>query len=110
MGYRLRYAADAAVAHPARRTWAELLKKWRRTNREAYELYNSKRGGVLIYLARSALMPISAVPHMATVLLNKNVPSFRQKWAAIGVLFKLRFWRFADSLKLVMSSGGVRPV
>jgi glycosyltransferase involved in cell wall biosynthesis len=106
MGYRLGYAPLAAVSHPARKTWADLLKKWRRTNKEAYELYASRRGGLLIYLARSSLMPLSAVLHTPAVLMNRSVPNSRQKWAAVGVLFKLRLWRFADSLKLVISSGG----
>src|SRR4051812_2739861 len=38
-GFRLGYAPDAVVGHPARRTWTELRNKWRRVNAETWGLY-----------------------------------------------------------------------
>ena len=38
-GYRIGYAPAAVVGHPARRTWDELLAKWRRLNVESFNLF-----------------------------------------------------------------------
>jgi GT2 family glycosyltransferase len=104
IGYRLGYARDAAVSHPARKSWPDLLKKWRRTNKEAYFLSRSSRWGLMIYLARALLMPFSAIVQTPKVLLNKNIPHFSQKWAALGILFKLRLWRLTNAFRLAIAS------
>lgn len=104
LGYRLGYAYEAAVSHPARRTWPDLLKKWRRTNKEAYLLSRTMRWGLLIYLLRALLMPVSAVIQTPKVLFSKNLPRFSQKWAALGILFKLRLWRLTNAVRLAIAS------
>jgi GT2 family glycosyltransferase len=100
-GYRLGYAAEAVVGHPARKTWVDLRKKWIRINRESYLLYSSKPGGRLTYVVGSCLMPLSALAHTPKILLSTRLPLVSQKMSAIGVLFRLRLWRFKDSLQLL---------
>ena len=104
-GYRLGYAANAVVGHPARKNWDDLIKKWRRTNKEAYLLYASKRGGLAIYILRSLLLPISAIVHAPRVLMDKNLKGMRNKFSAILVLFKIRCWRFSNSVELLLQRG-----
>jgi GT2 family glycosyltransferase len=104
-GYRLGYAAEAVVGHPARKTWADLRKKWTRTNKEAYLLYSSRPGGLLIYLLRACLMPPSALVHTPKILFTSRLTRIDQRLSAISVLFRLRFWRFTDSLKLLRGKG-----
>ncbi|HEX4184035.1 MAG TPA: glycosyltransferase, partial [Caulobacteraceae bacterium] len=48
--FKIGYEPAAVVGHPARRTWAELEKKWRRTNREAYLLHSSSPQGFVKYV------------------------------------------------------------
>jgi GT2 family glycosyltransferase len=103
-GFRLGYAPEALVGHPARRTWPELRKKWARTNKEAYLLYGSRAGGLALYLARACLMPFSAIIHTPKVLASAKLRRWDQKISALSVLYRLRFWRLADSWRLVMDS------
>jgi GT2 family glycosyltransferase len=52
--YRWRYAANVVVTHPARRTWAELWRKWRRRSEEDFELALEHPRGRVIWLLRSS--------------------------------------------------------
>ena len=60
-GYRIAYAADAIVAHPARRTWPELTRKWDRLVRESAALMSASRAvaGPLMPAVGSAQAPRS---------------------------------------------------
>jgi GT2 family glycosyltransferase len=104
LGFRLGYAPTAIVGHPARETWPDLRKKWLRMNRETYQLYRQRSFGSLRWLLRTVLLPVSAVAHVPRVLTHPELTSARQRLLAISVLFRLRFWRVADSLQLLWLS------
>jgi glycosyltransferase involved in cell wall biosynthesis len=103
-GFRLAYARDAVVSHPARRTWPELIAKWRRINSETYGLSAGQPGRATRWLARNALMPLSAVAHTPRALGTDKLATFGQKWAALRVLYRLRFWRMIDAVRVVTTT------
>ena len=103
LGLRLGYAPRAVVGHPARRTWPELEAKWRKTNSETFGLIREKRGGRFWWLVKSAALPFSAVAHSPKVLMSKNLNSFSQRLAALATLYRVRFWRLGDALRLLVS-------
>jgi len=103
-GYSLGYAPLAIVGHPARRTWAELLAKWRRINVETYGLSAGQRWRRLRWAVRTLLLPASAVVHSAKVLASPELASVGERLGAIAVLFRIRFWRFGDSFRLLFSA------
>jgi GT2 family glycosyltransferase len=92
-GYRLGYAAQAIVQHPARRTWEELLHKWRRLNRESFGLVPDTARGRLWWLLRSLLFPASAVAHTPLMMTTPLLRGWRQRRDAVVTLFRLRLWR-----------------
>ncbi len=100
-GARLGYAPDAVVGHPARVTWDQLTTKWRRLNLETYGLMAGSQFKRTRWLARNALMPISAIAHMPKVLASRQLNTLQQRLLAIGVLFRLRVWRLWDALSLL---------
>lgn len=100
-GFSLGYAPEAVVGHPARRSWPDLVKKTRRTNAELFGLAISRRGGRLWWLLRSLGLPLSAVAHTPRALAGQGLDTLGQRFAAVGVLYRLRFWRLADSLRLL---------
>lgn len=106
-GYRIGYAPRAVVGHPARATWPDLVGKWRRLNRETYALFRQTRGGRLRWISRSCLLPISALAHTPRVVVSRKLTTPGQKLGALGVLYRLRFWRFADALRLSLFKGPV---
>jgi hypothetical protein len=101
-GNRLIYAEGAAVGHPARRDWPELIGKWRRINRETFALDAGKPGAKARWLVRSLMLPLSAVAHTPRTLSSPEIQGGSQRWAALGVLHRHRWWRLADALKILM--------
>lgn len=95
-GYRLGYAPDAVVGHPARRNWADLRSKWRRVNSESFHLMLGRRYGRAKWLGRSLLMPVSAVIHTPRVLRSPKLPTVSARLGALGILYASRWWRLAD--------------
>lgn len=100
-GYRLGYSPGAVIAHPARRTWAELRDKWRRIHRESFALARGRPRGRSRWLAKTLLLPISAVAHAPKALFSKRLKSRRERSGALAILFRLRLWRFVDGLHLM---------
>ena len=100
-GYRIGYAPKAVVGHPARRTWDELLAKWQRLNVESFNLFAHRPGGRLRWLAKSCALPFSALAHTPRVLKSRKLTSLGQRFAALAVLYRLRFWRCRESVRLL---------
>jgi len=105
-GLRLGYVPRAIVGHPARRNWEELWGKWRRVNAETYGLYRERPSGDLKWLARSLALPLSAVLHTPRVFTSDQLNTGGQRLSAVGMLFRLRFWRLLDALRLLRQRGG----
>lgn len=101
MGHRLGYAPRAEVAHPARRTWEELIRKWRRVNAELFLLAAGARGSRVRWLVRALAMPLSAVAHTPRVLSSPQLHGLGQRIGALKVLYAIRFWRMFDGLALL---------
>jgi GT2 family glycosyltransferase len=99
-GFRLGYAPLAIVGHPARRTWAELTSKWRRVNSETHALISEKKAGRARWILRNLAMPASAVVHSPKVMMSRELNTLGQRLAAVGVLFRLRFWRCLDAFRV----------
>jgi glycosyltransferase involved in cell wall biosynthesis len=100
LGCRLGYAELAVVGHPARRSWAELERRWARMLREDYALIQEQRYGRARFVIKALAMPASVLPHVAKVLLSRQLPNVRSKFGAIAVLTRLRLWRAGRMLRL----------
>lgn len=105
LGFKLGYAPQAVVGHPARRNWEELVKKWRRLNRETYALYSGTGAGRMRWLVRSLALPLSAVAHTPRVLLSRSLRGPGERLGALAVLYRLRVWRCWDSLRVAVGGG-----
>jgi glycosyltransferase involved in cell wall biosynthesis len=101
-GFRLGYVEAAALGHPARRTWDELTRKWRRLNAETFGLRRPGAAGRLAWIVRTLALPASAVAHTPKVLLAREMaPADRLK--ALLMLYRLRIWRMVDGIRLAVS-------
>lgn len=104
-GYRIGYAPDALVGHPARRTWADLKKKWSRLDREAFELALEAPAGRLRWLLKALVMPLSALAHAPKALTSSTLSRLPDRVKATLMLFRLRCWRSCDCLALLVAEG-----
>ena len=103
-GYRWRYAEDVVVTHPARRTWTELTEKWRKSSREAFAACLERPHGRLIWFGRSFLVLASPFAQWAFVLRSTKLQGARERLTAIAILFRIRFWRFLECQRLLLTS------
>ncbi len=101
-GYRIGYAADALVGHPARRTWHEIVRKWGRLNAEAFGLQRTQKLGRVKWFVKALAMPASAIAHSAHPLTTPKLRLARDRLNALAMLYGLRFWRSADALRLLI--------
>lgn len=99
-GFTLGYDARAVVGHPARRTWAELERKWLRIQSETYALKPPTVGNRLRWLARAWLMPASIIAHIPRIVRSSELNSAQQRLAAMAGLTRLRLWRLIDAHRL----------
>jgi glycosyltransferase involved in cell wall biosynthesis len=102
-GYRLGYAAAAEVGHPARRTWPDLKSKARKVNTEGFGLFLTRPAGRWLWLCRSLGLPLSAVVHTPKVLRSSALMGGDQRLRAIGMLFRVRTWRFFHAIELAFT-------
>lgn len=92
-GYKLAYAGDVAVGHPARRNWRELAAKWRRLVNETYAYHRLNGGGAGTWLLNVAAVLLSPALHAPKVLASPKLTSWRDRLGALAILFRLRFYR-----------------
>jgi hypothetical protein len=93
-GYKFHYAQDAGVSHPARRDWRELIQKSRKLSREAFEAAIEKPNGRLWWFLRSFAVLASPFAHWVRVVRSSKLNSHAERMRAVGILFRIRFWRF----------------
>jgi GT2 family glycosyltransferase len=106
LGYSLNHLAGAVVGHPARRGWDDLARTWTRRTRESYLLIREQRGGKLGWILQSFLVLISPLPHVGKVLRCPLLKTWRDRWGAIQVLFRVRFFRFTQSVRIMRGIEG----
>lgn len=101
-GARLGYVAEAAIGHPARITWEQLSGKWTRINAETFGLMAGQKHQRARWLLRNLAVPLSAFAHTPKVLKSGELNTGSQRLAALGMLYRLRFWRLFDAVALLM--------
>jgi GT2 family glycosyltransferase len=103
LGFRIAFAPDAVVGHPARRDWLELRTKWRRIMAESFALTLERGGGQLGWLLRTwALIPSIPV-HMARIITTSALSHPAHRMSAIATLVRLRLWRFVEGHRLLLA-------
>lgn len=104
MGFRLGFAPDAVIRHPARRTWSEMLRKFDRTTYHASN-YMRELGWFhlrwLLYTLGMALPPLYKV---WLVLNSGEISGAAQRLRAIRALFRIRYYRVASMAECLFAS------
>jgi glycosyltransferase involved in cell wall biosynthesis len=94
-GYRIRFAPKSIVGHPARRTMAELKRKWRRLTIESSEGARREGRGPVLVLLRQSVALLAVVPHAFLLLGSKRLSGTRNRLMAIAALAQIRAYRFS---------------
>lgn len=103
LGYRIGYAREAVVSHPARRDWTALKGKWGRLSAEAFALEVQRGRGGMRWFLRSLALPPSILLHAPRVLRAPGLTA-TERVRALGTLARLRMWRFVDAQRQLMGN------
>jgi GT2 family glycosyltransferase len=101
-GFRIAFVPEAAVGHPARRTWSELTRKGARVNAERYALALRERGGRIKWGLVCLALPFSSLVHTPKVLFSSKLKGIGQRLEVLAMLYGLRCWRALDSVRLLV--------
>lgn len=93
MGYKINYAQDMIVYHPARRSFADLKGKWDRHISHEYQAVSAKRLGTLRWLARSVAIAGSPLFELGTILRTPRLSGARERSMAWLCLIRIRLYR-----------------
>ena len=102
-GFRLGYQPKAVVRHLARADWRNLLIRWRRVIIEHYALTREKPGSAIRWLAWTAAMPASIVPHLFRIFTTARLPNLQTRAAAARILVAHRIWRFGFMMRVFLT-------
>jgi len=99
-GFRIAFARDAVVGHPAREDWEALRKKMVRINAELYYMVIDRGGSKYKWLLRCWAMVFS-IPIFALTIFTSPLLVSAERWATFTTLIRCRFLRLFESHKLV---------
>jgi GT2 family glycosyltransferase len=101
-GYRIGFAPNSIVGHPARRTMPELKRKWRRLTLEWCEAARRDGRGPIFILLHAWAVLLSIGPHALAVMASKRLSSARNRIMAVGALGRIRAYRFVVAHRAVL--------
>lgn len=106
LGYVTHYVPAMIVYHPARKSFDELADKWRRHVSHDLAKHRSEGGSALGWRLRALAMIASIVPHGLSVLRSPRLSGFGNRFSAIGLLARIRWFRCTEMLRQASITGG----
>ena len=107
-GYETHYRPDMIVYHPARASFAELTQKWRRHVAHDLAQFRQKRNWRLRWVVLALLTLVSIAPHIVKILVSPRLSGLGNRLRAIGVLIRIRLFRFAEMYRQVTAIAGTQ--
>ena len=102
-GFALVYDDRLAVAHPPRRDWPALRRKWRRTPDEAFPLNGTRAVDRAAWLLRAAAVAGSALVHLPRLIGSPKLSGPRERLAGGLTLLRLRLVRCGWMLRQALT-------
>ncbi|MDA9409919.1 glycosyltransferase [Bradyrhizobium sp. CCBAU 45384] len=107
-GYTIRYVPEMIVFHPARKTFAELTRKWDRHIAHDYQRIRLRPRGTLRWLTRAVGVAGSPLFELRTILLSPRVSGPRERILALLCLTAIRLYRGARMIGVLLQGDAKR--
>jgi GT2 family glycosyltransferase len=102
-GYRIGFAPDSIVGHPARRTMDELKRKWRRLTLEWFAAARRDGKGPIFILLREWAALLTIAPDALVLMASNRLGGARSRIMAIGALARIRAYRLTVAHRAVLN-------
>ena len=100
-GHDLRYVPAMRVYHPARKSFAELARKWDRHTAHDFAGFRTRPGGRVLWALRTIAVALSPPAELPRILMSDRISGPRARALAWIGLARIRFHRAAIMLKLL---------
>jgi GT2 family glycosyltransferase len=100
LGYRIRYVPDMVAYHPARKTFAELARKWDRHIAHDFNQARSQRLWWPRWILKSAALAISPAAEVVRIGTSDRLTGFRSRTLALVGVTRIRLYRARVMLAL----------
>ena len=104
-GMRMRYVPRMRVFHPARLTVGDLEKKWSRFIAHNWNRAKGSLKGRIKWQLSAFGVLASPFFHIPQLLLSSRTPTLLGRARGIGVMFKIRWYRFREMQKVALGGG-----
>lgn len=101
MGYKVIYAPEVVVFHPARRAMGDLYRKWDRNISHHYEAFARGPAGKLKWLAKAGALVVSPPAHIPKIAASDRLSGLRPRLLALRGLWALRLYRARKMLAVM---------
>ncbi len=100
LGYEARYIEAMRIYHPGRTGFGQLARKWQR--HVAHEFHDHITAGRSLarWYPLSFAVLASALVHGVRMFTSPKLRGIDNRVRGLGVLFRIRFWRFREMLRL----------
>jgi GT2 family glycosyltransferase len=105
-GQKISYIPSMIVSHPARKTFAELTRKWDRHTSHDFEEFSKSFGGKCKWLLRSMMIGASAIIDCYQVFMSNRLGNMQSRLKACTILFRIRLHRASTMTALLFSNNG----
>lgn len=93
LGFRIGFAGDALVRHPARRTWSDLRWKINRTVFHQRNAFKEKRQFLARWIVLGLLLAVPPVNKVWEVVQSPYLHGVAQRLRAVAMLVRARYYR-----------------
>jgi GT2 family glycosyltransferase len=105
-GFRIVYAGDTVVYHPARRSFDEMFAKWDRHIAHDFEEWINGGRGAWTWRMRALAVAASSLAHARKVLASQGLTGCRSRCLALTALVRIRLWRAGRMVALARTGVG----
>ncbi|MBB4170197.1 MULTISPECIES: glycosyltransferase [unclassified Rhizobium] len=107
-GYQTRYCPDMIVFHPARKTFAELARKWQRHTAHDFARVRARRAWWPRWMLRTAAVALSPAAEWFRIGRSDRLHGIRARLLAFTGLTLIRCYRAAIMLSLAFGASATR--
>ncbi|WEX91234.1 glycosyltransferase [Sinorhizobium garamanticum] len=103
-GYRTHYCPSMIVYHPARKTFGDIARKWRRHTIHDFARIQSKSGWRLRWVLRSVAVALSPVAELVRIGFSERLKGWRPRALAFVGVVLIRLYRSGIMLALAFGA------